>query len=65
MIDKCKEKFKKDIFPIVTDNENKMKKMKQSLQKKKNPDLVDYIYSVLCEFDKKRSNSKNGNETYY
>lgn len=29
MINKCKENFKKDIFAIVTDNENKMKKMKQ------------------------------------
>lgn len=32
IINKCKEEFKKDIFAIVSDNENKMKKMKQLLQ---------------------------------
>ncbi|CAI6376424.1 unnamed protein product [Macrosiphum euphorbiae] len=41
MINKCKEELKKDVFAIVTDNENKMKRMKQLLQEKY-PDLVVY-----------------------
>lgn len=35
MINKCKEELKKDVFAIVTDNENKMKRMKQLLQRKR------------------------------